>query len=117
MSARRHRTQTCAVLLIFPQDQIEEEAFFSVIDFFLNCACFVYIGAWLPFSVFNSPELGITPWRLSVLLILILALRRIPPLLMLYRWVPEIKTWKEALFSEPGYFGKHLRLPQLTCIE
>ncbi|KAJ7768962.1 Sodium/hydrogen exchanger family-domain-containing protein [Mycena metata] len=81
----------------------ENEVFSSVIDLVLNCACFVYIGAWMPFSTFNSPELGITPWRLIVLFLAILALRRIPSVLLLYRWVPEITTWREALFT--GHFG------------
>ncbi|KAL6300616.1 Sodium/hydrogen exchanger family-domain-containing protein, partial [Sparassis latifolia] len=81
----------------------ENESFASVIDLILNCACFVYIGAWLPFKSFNSPELGITPWRLVVLLIVVLLIRRIPPLLLLFKWIPEINTWREALFS--GHFG------------
>ncbi|KAI0785588.1 Sodium/hydrogen exchanger family-domain-containing protein [Abortiporus biennis] len=83
--------------------QIENEVFSSVIDLLLNCGCFVYIGAWLPFDAFNTPELGITPWRLVVLFLCILAVRRIPAMLLLYRWVPEISGWKEALFS--GHFG------------
>jgi len=70
----------------------------------LNCACFIYIGAWLDFGAFDSPQLGITPWRLVVLFLCIAAFRRIPALLALYKWVPEIKTWQEALFT--GHFGK-----------
>ncbi|KAJ7082043.1 Sodium/hydrogen exchanger family-domain-containing protein [Mycena belliarum] len=81
----------------------EDEVFSSVIDLLLNCACFVYIGAWMPFDAFNTPALGITPWRLVVLFLAILALRRIPSVLLLYRWVPEIRTWREALFT--GHFG------------
>ncbi|KAI6123867.1 Sodium/hydrogen exchanger [Pisolithus croceorrhizus] len=83
--------------------QTEGDTFASVIDCVLNCCCFIYIGAWLPFSSYNSAELGITPWRLVVLMIAILLVRRIPPLLLLYRFVPEIPSWKEALFS--GHFG------------
>lgn len=83
--------------------QIEGEAFSSVIDLILNCGAFVYIGAWLPLNMFNAPELGITPWRLVILLIAVLMLRRIPALLVLYKWVPEITSWKEALFA--GHFG------------
>ncbi|KAF7296875.1 Na-H-Exchanger domain-containing protein [Mycena indigotica] len=82
---------------------IENESFSSVIDLVLNCGCFVYIGAWLPFSSFDSPDLGITPARLAGLFLCILALRRIPSVLLLYRWVPEIENWKEALFT--GHFG------------
>ncbi|RDB16672.1 putative Na(+)/H(+) antiporter C3A11.09 [Hypsizygus marmoreus] len=84
-------------------DNTEGEVFASVIDLVLNCACFVYIGAWLPFESFNSPELGIVSWRLVVLFLCILILRRIPAILALYKWIPEIRTWREALFS--GHFG------------
>lgn len=97
-------------------DQLEDEsisatstsafvsAFASVIDYILNCGCFFYIGAWLPWEKFTSTDLGINPWRLLVLCIGILILRRIPAMLVLYRWVPEIKDKKEALFC--GHFGK-----------
>lgn len=83
--------------------QTENDAFSSVIDYVMNCACFIYIGAWLPFDNYHSPEYGITPWKLVVLMIAILFLRRIPFLLMVYKFVPEITSWKEALFS--GHFG------------
>jgi NhaP-type Na+/H+ or K+/H+ antiporter len=69
----------------------------------LNCGCFVYIGAWLPFNMFHVPELDLVPWKLAVLFLAILVLRRIPALLVVYKAVPEIKTWREALFS--GHFG------------
>ncbi|KAG1829107.1 Sodium/hydrogen exchanger family-domain-containing protein [Suillus variegatus] len=83
--------------------QTEDDVFSSVIDYVLNCGCFIYIGAWLPFDAYNSAEYGITPWKLVLLMITILVLRRIPPLLALYKFVPEITSWKEALFS--GHFG------------
>jgi NhaP-type Na+/H+ or K+/H+ antiporter len=84
--------------------ETEAESFASVIDLMLNCACFIYIGAWLDFKAFNSPALGITPWRLIALFLCIVTFRRIPALLTLYKWVPEINTWQEALFT--GHFGK-----------
>ncbi|KAI0743322.1 Cation/H+ exchanger, partial [Daedaleopsis nitida] len=86
--------------------QIKEtkgKVFSSVIDLVLNCGTFLYIGAWMPFDAFDAPELGITPWRLALLLVAVLALRRIPALLVLYKWVPEIKGWKDAVFA--GHFG------------
>ncbi|RPD78500.1 hypothetical protein L226DRAFT_568127 [Lentinus tigrinus ALCF2SS1-7] len=83
--------------------QIEDEVFSSVIDLVLNCGCFVYIGAWMPFNMFNATELSITPWRLIIVFLAVMFLRRIPPLLLLYKWVPEIGSWREALFS--GHFG------------
>jgi NhaP-type Na+/H+ or K+/H+ antiporter len=84
-------------------DHTEDEVFASVIDLLLNCACFVYIGAWLPFNTFSIPDLDIIPWRLAVLTVGILFLRRIPAILALYSWIPEITSWREALFS--GHFG------------
>ncbi|KAJ7598835.1 Cation/H+ exchanger [Mycena floridula] len=83
--------------------QTENEVFATVIDLMLNCACFVYIGAWLPFQSFRQPALGIDIWRLVVLFLAILILRRIPSVLLLYKWIPEIHTWREALFT--GHFG------------
>lgn len=64
----------------------------------LNCAAFIYIGAWIPFSDFNIPVLGIQPWRLVVLFVAVALLRRIPALLAIYRFVPDIISWREALF-------------------
>ncbi|KDQ30284.1 hypothetical protein PLEOSDRAFT_1036575 [Pleurotus ostreatus PC15] len=84
-------------------DQVEGEVFASVIDLVLNCACFIYIGAWIPFHTFNSAHLFVSPWQLVVLVITILLLRRIPFVLLLHFWVPEITNWQEALFC--GHFG------------
>jgi len=69
----------------------------------LNIACFIYIGAWLPFSSWEQPELGIVPWRLIVLFFGILFLRRIPVMLAIFPFVPDIHNWREALFC--GHFG------------
>jgi hypothetical protein len=78
--------------------------FADVLDYILNCGCFIYIGAWFRWEDFTSSELGIRPWKLVVLSIGILILRRLPALLLLYKWVPEIKDVNEALFC--GYFGE-----------
>ena len=88
--------------------------FSSVIDLVLNCIAFIYIGAWIPFDQFNQAELGITPWRLVVLSLIILTLRRIPFLLMLYKVVPEIANWRQALFA--GHFGQYfLKINRKGC--
>ena len=84
-------------------EQTEDDSFSSVLDLVLNCACFIYIGAWLPFDQFHISNLGVTPWRLVCLMIVILALRRIPSLLILYKLMPEVSNWREALFC--GHFG------------
>ena len=49
-------------------------------------------------------NLGITPLRLVILTAGIMVLRRIPAILALYKWIPEITSWREAVFS--GHFGK-----------
>ena len=87
-------------------DHTEDEVFASVIDLLLNCACFVYIGAWLPFNAFSIPNLDIISCRLAVLTFGILFLRRIPAILILYGWIPEITSWREALFF--GHFGTYV---------
>ncbi|KAJ7061635.1 Sodium/hydrogen exchanger family-domain-containing protein [Mycena amicta] len=84
--------------------QTEESVFSSVIDLLFNVASFVYIGAWMPFSQFSDPQ-GTTlqVWRLIVIAILVLLFRRLPAMIAFYRWIPDIKTFREAVFS--GHFG------------
>jgi sodium/hydrogen antiporter len=83
--------------------QTEESVFSSVIDLLFNIASFVFIGAWMPFDDFNAPELTISPWRLIVIALCVLVLRRLPVVVALYKWIPDIKTFREAIFS--GHFG------------
>ena len=80
-----------------------DSVFSSVIDLLFNVAVFVYIGAWMPFDAFNSEVTGVTVWRLVVLAILVMLLRRLPIIIMLYKWIPDVRTFREALFS--GHFG------------
>jgi hypothetical protein len=76
----------------------------SSIDVLLNFGGFMYIGAIMPWSEFNSDVTGITPGRLIVLGLLVLLLRRIPAIMLIYKAMPNtVKTWREALFM--GYFG------------
>lgn len=82
---------------------VKGQSFAAVIEYILNCGCFFYIGAWLPWKDFSSPSIGISPWRLVVFSISILFLRRFPAILALYKCVPQIKNWKQALLC--GHFG------------
>ncbi|CUA67859.1 Na(+)/H(+) antiporter [Saccharomyces cerevisiae S288c] [Rhizoctonia solani] len=90
-------------------EKSHESEFSSIIEVFFNCACFVYIGAWLPFDTLSrevDPHLGITSDKMFLLFVAILILRRIPPLVALWwtGWLmPDVKTLGEALFS--GHFG------------
>jgi sodium/hydrogen antiporter len=83
--------------------QTEESVFSSVIDLLFNVAAFVYVGAWMPFNTFADPTLTLSVWRLIVIAILVLLLRRLPVMIALYKWIPDIKTFREAVFS--GHFG------------
>ncbi|KAL0086965.1 Sodium/hydrogen exchanger family-domain-containing protein [Phycomyces blakesleeanus] len=85
------------------RQETEEAHFQEVIDMMLNLAVFVYIGAIIPWSDFGNAELGLTPWRLVVIAILILLFRRLPIVLLLKPVMPAMKTYREAIFS--GWFG------------
>ncbi|KAI0647955.1 Sodium/hydrogen exchanger family-domain-containing protein [Trametes meyenii] len=87
----------------FFNKQTEESVFSSVIDLLFNIAAFVFVGAWMPFSDFSNPNLTLSVWRLIVIGILVMVLRRLPVVIALYKWIPDIKTFREAIFS--GHFG------------
>lgn len=81
----------------------EESHVSNVIDLLLNMSFFVYFGAIIPWDLYNSPSLGISPWKLSIIAILLILFRRIPILMALKPLIPDIRTWREALFC--GHFG------------
>lgn len=81
----------------------EESHVSTVIDLLLNLTFFVYFGAIVPWPDFNNSALGLNVWRLVVLAIVIIFLRRIPAVLALKPFTPDIKSWREALFC--GHFG------------
>ena len=94
----------------FFKKQTEESVFSSVVDTLFNVAAFIYVGAWMPFGQFHSKlESGVGAmgavhvWRLVVLAALVLLLRRLPIMMGMYRWIRDVKTWREAVFS--GHFG------------
>jgi NhaP-type Na+/H+ or K+/H+ antiporter len=79
---------------------------------------FIYIGAIMPWSAFGNFA-GITPWRLVVLGICVMLLRRLPWVIALVclvfsqspfsltlekvHFIPALPTWREAGFA--GFFG------------
>ncbi|KAG9315963.1 Sodium/hydrogen exchanger family-domain-containing protein [Chiua virens] len=83
--------------------QTEEAVFSSVIDLLFNVASFVYVGAWMPFDSFNNETLTLHVGRLIAIAVLILLLKRLPIMVALYKFIPDVKTFREALFS--GHFG------------
>ena len=81
----------------------EESHVSNVIDLLLNLAYFVYLGSIIPWSQYNAPEIGLTPWRLVVIALFVVFFRRIPIVMALKPLIPDVKTWREALFA--GHFG------------
>ena len=81
----------------------EESHVSNVIDLLLNLAYFVYLGSIIPWEQYNNPIIGLTPWRLVVISIFVIFFRRIPVMMALKPLIPDIKTWREALFA--GHFG------------
>lgn len=77
----------------------------NVVDLLLNSAMFVYVGAIIPWNAFEPSAITphITPGRLVAFCVLVLLFRRIPIVLATYRWTPDIRTVREALFC--GHFG------------
>lgn len=81
----------------------EESHVSDVIDLLLNMSFFVYFGAIVPWDQFNNEDLGISVWKLVIIAILVILFRRLPIMLALKPVIPDIKTWREALFC--GHFG------------
>lgn len=84
-------------------EKTEESHVSNVIDLLLNLAYFVYLGAIVPWEDFNNAAIGLNVWRLVVIAILVIFFRRIPIMLILKPIIPDVKTWREALFA--GHFG------------
>ena len=84
-------------------EKTEESHVSNVIDLLINLAFFVYFGTIIPWEQFNAGFLGLNVWRLVVIALLVVFFRRIPIMMLLKPIIPDIKTWREALFA--GHFG------------
>ena len=84
-------------------EKTEESHVSNVIDLLLNLAFFVYFGSIVPWEQYNNHAIGLVPWRLVVIAIFVIFFRRIPVMLLLKPIIPDVKTWREALFA--GHFG------------
>jgi NhaP-type Na+/H+ or K+/H+ antiporter len=83
----------------------EEDSFQDIIDSLLNAAVFIYVGAIIPWADYNTggEALNIEPWRIVVLGLTILLVRRLPWVLAMYKAIPAISNFSEAVFA--GWFG------------
>ncbi|KAG5979238.1 hypothetical protein E4U55_005391 [Claviceps digitariae] len=84
-------------------EKTEESHVSNVIDLLLNLAYFVYFGTIIPWEQYNDGVFGMTAWRLVIIAIFVLLFRRIPIMMMLKPFIPDVKNWREALFA--GHFG------------
>ena len=81
----------------------EESHVSNVIDLLINLTYFVYFGTIIPWDQYSSAVNGLSPWRLVVIAIFVVLFRRLPAMLALKALIPDVKTWREALFA--GHFG------------
>ncbi|TQV91897.1 sodium/hydrogen antiporter [Cordyceps javanica] len=84
-------------------EKTEESHVSNVIDLLINLAYFVYFGTIIPWEQYNSGYFGVTAWRLVVIAIFVLLFRRLPIMLALKPFIPDVRNWREALFA--GHFG------------
>ncbi|KAJ3211168.1 hypothetical protein HDU82_006588 [Entophlyctis luteolus] len=84
-------------------ERIVHSSFQEVIDALLNLTLFVFVGSSIPWSSFNSGTDGLDIWRLVLVALWVLFLRRVPVVMALSRWIPALKDSKEAFFA--GWFG------------
>ncbi|KAI1172185.1 alkali metal cation/H+ antiporter Nha1 C terminus-domain-containing protein [Nemania sp. FL0916] len=84
-------------------EKTEESHVSNVIDLLINLAYFVYLGTIIPWEMYNNFNIGLSAWRLAVMSIFVILFRRIPIMLALKPIIPDVKTWREALFA--GHFG------------
>jgi NhaP-type Na+/H+ or K+/H+ antiporter len=90
------------------ETHLRHDSFNKIVERLLNFVGFMFIGLIMPWQELTLPEKvevsGLTAWRLIVLGFLVLVLRRIPAIMLTYRFMPKVcRDWKEALFL--GYFG------------
>lgn len=86
------------------QDQ-EADSFQDILDMLFSASVFIYVGAIIPWGDYatGNTELGIDPWRVVVLGIAVLLVRRLPWVVALAKLIPALTTTNEAFFA--GFFG------------
>ncbi|MBW0528732.1 hypothetical protein O181_068447, partial [Austropuccinia psidii MF-1] len=84
-------------------ESIEISNFSEILDLLINSATFIYVGATIPFSSWNNLTFTLVPWKLVILGLAILMFRRLPALWALQKFIPDLKTNREAVFC--GHFG------------
>lgn len=85
----------------------EESDVQDILDMLLNAAVFIYIGTIIPWDYYHSAGAaigpGVTTWRIVLLGLLVLLLRRPPWVIAATKAIPALTTFGEAAFA--GWFG------------
>lgn len=91
--------------LYHSEAEARHDSFNATMETVMNYGTFIFIGASMPLDQLHLPQVtGITYSRLVILGFLILLFRRIPAIMLGYRFMPKVcRDWKEALFM--GYFA------------
>ncbi|PLW11033.1 hypothetical protein PCANC_20502 [Puccinia coronata f. sp. avenae] len=84
-------------------EAIEVTNFSAILSHLVNNTVFIYVGATIPFELWNNSVVMFTAWKMVLLALSILLLRRLPVVLFLRKLIPDLKTNREALFC--GHFG------------
>ncbi|KAH7024808.1 Cation/H+ exchanger [Microdochium trichocladiopsis] len=83
-------------------EQTKNDTLQPIMDFLLSVTVFMWLGAVCPWDLFfNATVMG---WpRLLILAILVLLFRRVPVILALHTFIPQIRSVRHALIM--GFFG------------
>ena len=84
----------------------------SILDLLLNSTMFIYFASIIPWRSYTD---NLAPGRMLVFVVLVLLFRRLPAMLALKRYIPDIKTYWEAIFA--GHFGPMGVGALFLCIE
>ena len=83
-------------------DQLEGSHIQEVLDSLLNIAYFIFFGSRIPWTAYGTME-SLAIWRILVGCAIILLFRRLPIVLAIWKWIPGLNSWEEAVFA--GWFG------------
>jgi NhaP-type Na+/H+ or K+/H+ antiporter len=80
----------------------KDDSLQPTVDMLLNVNIFLWYGASLPWNSFvDTPNISL--WRLLILGALVLAFRRLPWIVAMRQWIPQLENARQAVFA--GFFG------------
>lgn len=79
----------------------KDDSLQDTFDLLFNLGFFIFYGTLIPWNQLNTSEIPV--WRFIVLGVVIMAFRRLPLVLVLYKFIPAIQNLREACFA--GFFG------------